>query len=58
MIGPPVEVAKKMRDFEKDESLFDFDNTKSRQPKNAFSKSNDVQPSTNQESSNNERKNA
>tara|TARA_B110000285_G_C14983811_1_gene542783 strand:+ start:627 stop:755 length:129 start_codon:yes stop_codon:yes gene_type:complete len=29
MIGPPVQVAKNMRDFEKDESLFDFGNLKS-----------------------------
>ena len=30
MIGPSVLVAKNMRDFEKDENLFDFANTKSR----------------------------
>ena len=28
MIGPPVQVAKNMRDFEKDESLFNFGNAK------------------------------
>lgn len=57
MIGPPVQVAKNMRDFEKDESLFDFGNLKSGKQNKEKSENADAQTSTNQESSSVEKKN-